>query len=217
MGAYAHGRLREEQPLCHQTLRSGGYRRRRRCWWWWRCHRWWCHCRRWMMLAALPLKAYRHPARIRPPEIAAELLPALWTSLDAYLAIVHVVIAVYAATSGTGHGYARVHLLALPSRLWNTVAFVELMLQHLVRPAHLVVAASMKNGSSYPGFYVPVTPLTSIPWVAFIVNRRMWVRWEFGWRVCRFSFCNSIGLLDDCYIEILLYNNVIVSVMYSFN
>lgn len=40
-----------------------------------------------MMLAALPLKAYRHPARIRPPEIAAELLPALWTSLDAYLAM----------------------------------------------------------------------------------------------------------------------------------
>lgn len=25
--------------------------------------------RRWMMLPALPLKAYRHPARIRPPEI----------------------------------------------------------------------------------------------------------------------------------------------------
>lgn len=126
LGAYAHGRLREEQPLCHQTLRSGGYRRRRRCWWWWRCHRWWWHCRRWMMLAALPLKAYRHPARIRPPEIAAELLPALWTSLDAYLAIVHVVIAVYAATSGTGHGYARVstswhcpHASETRSPLWS--------------------------------------------------------------------------------------------------
>ncbi|CAD1480022.1 unnamed protein product, partial [Heterotrigona itama] len=55
------------------------------------------------MLAALPLKAYRHPARIRPPEIAGELLPALWASLDAYLAIVRATDAKWSARrTGTG-------------------------------------------------------------------------------------------------------------------
>lgn len=92
--------------------------------WWWRCHRWWWWWwhwrRRWMMLAALLLKAYRHPARIRSPEIAAELLPALWTSLDAYLAIVYVVTIGSRCTLPVPDADTRspvVHLLGTDSRI----------------------------------------------------------------------------------------------------
>lgn len=143
------------------------------------------------MLAALPLKAYRHPARIRPPEIAGELLPALWTSLDAYLAIAYTswrfdrgarfryrtrIHRRYQWSTFLARNTPRSSCLAsnaaprCPSTVWACYQ----------SSGHLAVAVWMKNGSPYPGFYVPVIPLTSIPWAAFIVERRMWVRWEFG-------------------------------------
>ena len=158
------------------------------------------------MLAALPLKAYRHPARIRPPEIAGELLPALWTSLDAYLAIAY---ASWRFDRGARFRYRtriRRHYQWSIFLAQNTPTILLFGFERRARcpstvrslPAasgHLAVAVWMKNGSPYPGFYVPVTPLTSIPWVAFIVERRMWVRWEFGAESLSTptSFYESIG------------------------